>query len=118
MRNGVRSKVLDFVLFFLTGISGLVIAFLWFLTDHNATVWNANLLWATPLNVIPAFWMLFSTPKARTMQGYLAALLVLIGATLLLWIVGLQVFSPILIPVLAALTVRYSYLISYFKPAL
>jgi len=118
LRNGVRSKILDFVLFFLTGISGLVIAFLWFLTDHNATVWNANLLWAMPLNVIPAFWLLFSTPKARTMRGYLAALLVLIGVTLLLWIVALQVFSPILIPVLAALTIRYSYLISYYKPAL
>ena len=118
LRNGVRSRILDFALFFLTGTSGLVIAFLWFLTDHNATVWNANLLWAMPLNVIPAFWGLFSMPKARTMRGYLAGLLVLIGGTLLLWIFGLQVFSPILIPVLAALTIRYSYLISYYKTAL
>ena len=117
LRNGVRSRVLDFVLFFLTGISGLVIAFLWFLTDHNATLWNANMLWAMPLNIIPAFWLLFSAPKARTIQWYLAGLLVLIGGTLLLWITGLQVFSPILVPVLAALTLRYSYLITYYKPA-
>ena len=117
LRNGVRSKVLDFVLFFLTGASGLVIAFLWFLTDHTATVWNANLLWAMPLNILPAFWLLRTAPVARTMRWYLTVLLALIGGTLLLWTTGLQVFSPILIPVLAALAIRYSYLISYYRTA-
>ena len=115
-RNGARSKVLDFILFFLTGVSGLVIAFLWFLTDHDATVWNANLLWAMPLNLVPAFWLLFSAPKTGSLRWYLSGLLVLIGGMLLLWIAGLQVFSPVLIPVLAALTIRYSYLLSFFKP--
>lgn len=115
-RNGARSKVLDFSLFFLTGVSGLVIAFLWFLTDHDATVWNANLLWAMPLNLIPAFWLVFSFPKTGWLRSYLAVLLFLIGGALLLWISGVQVFSPILIPVLTALTIRYSYLISCLKP--
>ena len=115
-RNGARSKVLDFILFFLTGVSGLVIAFLWFLTDHDATVWNANLLWAMPLNLVPAFWLLFSAPKTGSLRWYLSGLLVLIGGMLLLWIAGLQLFSPVLIPVLAALTIRYSYLLSFFKP--
>jgi hypothetical protein len=116
LRNGVRSKVLDFVLFFLTGASGLVIIFLWFFTDHTATAWNGNLLWAMPVNLGLAFWLLLAVPKARTMRRYLSGLLVLIGATLLLWVSGLQVFSPVLIPVLAALTIRYSYLITYYKP--
>jgi hypothetical protein len=116
-RNGVRSKVLDFALFFLTGASGLVIAFLWFLTDHTATAWNANLLWAVPLNLFPAFWLLFSTPKDKVLRTYIAALLGSIGGMLLLWISGVQVFSPILIPVLAALAIRYAYLIRFYKPA-
>lgn len=115
-RNGVRSKVLDFALFFLTGASGLVIAFLWFLTDHTATAWNANLLWAVPLNLLPAFWLLFSTPGDKVLRKYITALLGSIGGMLLLWIAGIQVFSPILIPVLAALAIRYAYLIRFYKP--
>ncbi|TNF73169.1 MAG: DUF4105 domain-containing protein [Bacteroidetes bacterium] len=117
-RNGARSRFLDFVLFLLTGVIGLVISFLWFLTDHDATVWNANLLWAMPLNLIPAFWLLFSAPITGLLRRYLAALLILIGGMLLLWITGLQVFSPVLIPVLTALTIRYAYLLSFFKPDL
>ncbi|MEJ2584517.1 MAG: DUF4105 domain-containing protein [Robiginitalea sp.] len=117
-RNATRSRILDFVLFFLTGVSGLVIAFLWFLTDHNATAWNANLLWAMPLNIIPAFWLLFPAPRARMLRRYLPGLLLLIGVMLLFWISKVQIFSPILIPVLTALTIRYAYLIKYYKPAL
>lgn len=114
-RNGTRSKVLDAILFLLTGLSGLVIAFLWFLTDHTATAWNANLLWAMPLNLLPAFWLLLRAPKAKAVRAYLVGLLVLIGGVLLFWIARIQVFSPILIPVLSALTLRYAYLIHYYK---
>ncbi len=114
-RNGTRSKVLDAILFLLTGLSGLVIAFLWFLTDHTATAWNANLLWAMPLNVLPAFWLLLRAPKAKAVRAYLVGLLVLIGGVLLFWIARIQDFSPILIPVLSALTLRYAYLIHYYK---
>ena len=115
-RNGARSKVLDFILFFLTGTSGLIITFLWFLTDHDATVWNANLMWALPFNLATAFWLLFSAPESGPLRWYMATLLILIGGTLLLGVSGLQVFSPVLIPVLTALTIRYAYLFSFFKP--
>ena len=49
---------------------------------------------------------------------YFTGLLLLIGGMLLLWIIGVQVFSPILIPVLAALTIRYAYLIRYYNSSL
>ena len=45
----------DRMLFFLSGLIGIFVVFLWFFTDHTATVWNFNLLWANPLNVIFAF---------------------------------------------------------------
>jgi hypothetical protein len=115
-RNGTRSKALDFILFFLTGMSGLVLAFLWFLTDHNATVWNANLLWAFPLNLVLCFLLLFPLLTARQLRTCLKTLLVLLGAAALIWIFRLQVFSPVLFPVWAALLLRYTYLITYFRP--
>jgi hypothetical protein len=115
-RNGTRSRVLDFGLFFLTGSSGLIIAFLWFLTDHNATVWNANLLWAFPLNLILGILLFFPVLSARQLRIYLMVLLALLALAILIWLVGIQVFSLVLLPVWAALLLRYTYLISYFRP--
>lgn len=115
-RNGTRSRVLDFVLFFLTGASGLVIAMLWFLTDHNTTVWNANLLWAFPLNLVLAFTMLFPVLSAKQLRTYIAGLLIFLFLALAIWAVGIQVFSLVLIPVWTALLLRYGFLITYYRP--
>lgn len=116
LRNGARSRVLDFLLFFLTGSSGLILAFLWFFTDHNATVWNANLLWAFPLNLVLAFVMLFPVLSARQLRACLWILLLFLGIAIVIWALGFQVFSLVLLPVWAALLLRYAYLIHYYKP--
>ena len=115
-RNDTRSRVLDFFLLFLTGVRGLIIAFLWFFTDHNATVWNANLLWAFPLNLALAFIMLFPLLKAGQLRMLFRILLGLLLLVPVIWILKIQVFSLVLIPVWFALLVRYAYLISYYKP--
>ena len=115
-RNDTRSRVLDFLLFFLTGCSGLIIAFLWFFTDHNATVWNANLLWAFPLNLFFGIATLFPLLSARQLRIYLVGLLLILGIAVLIWVFHFQEFAPVLIPVWASLLLRYAYLISYFKP--
>lgn len=114
-RNQVRSRVLDFLLFFLTGASGVLIAFLWFFTDHQATQWNANLLWAVPMNLILAFPLGFARRQPAWIAPYLLAMAVLIIAGLLLWLGQIQSFSPHLLPVWAALLLRYAYLYAYFK---
>ena len=41
-------RVADVVLFGLAGVAGVLVAFLWFLTDHTVTGPNLNLLWAFP----------------------------------------------------------------------
>jgi hypothetical protein len=114
-RNQVRSRVLDFLLFFLTGASGLLIAFLWFFTDHQATQWNANLLWAFPLNLIAAFTLGFGKRVPTWFAPYLLAMAVLVAACLLLWLGKVQSFSPLLLPVWAALLLRYAYLYTTLK---
>lgn len=45
---------MDRVLFFVAGIIGLVLLFMWFGTDHWCTKWNLNILWASPLLILIA----------------------------------------------------------------
>ena len=102
-------KGLDFLLFGSLGIIGLVVTFLWFFTDHTATVWNWNLLWAFPGHLV-LVWGLFNRPNAAWLSSYL---LFVIGATvmvLLLWMLGLQSFSPALIPLLLLILLRANFL--------
>lgn len=48
---------LDGVLFFINGLIGVILLFMWFATDHYMTKDNYNLLWAWPVNIIAAFFV-------------------------------------------------------------
>ncbi len=54
---------IDYGLFALNGLMGLVMLLLWFATDHTTTVNNWNLIWAWPTNLIVAG--LFFVPNMR-----------------------------------------------------
>jgi len=56
-KNFRRNKWLDFFLFSVTGLAGVLIVFLWFGTDHLATKGNFNSLWAFAPNIFIAFLM-------------------------------------------------------------
>ncbi len=58
VKNSRRRRWLDFVLFFLLGLTGVVLALMWGLTDHVATKNNYNILWAFPLHLVYAFFVL------------------------------------------------------------
>ena len=105
-----RTKWLDFSLFFITGLAGLLLFHLWFLTEHTTTVGNFNLLWVFPLNLIVAFYMISKKTLPAWISKYLVFLLVLLGATVLVGILKVQVFSPMIIPLLILLAVRYLFL--------
>ncbi len=104
-----RSRALDFFILLITGLSGVVLFFLWFLTDHIWTVQNYNLFWAFPINVFMAFVMLRRSPPRWT-GNYFLLLLALQVAMLLFGIFRIQYFSPVLLPMFLALGVRYFYL--------
>lgn len=46
---------LDFILFFVTGLVGVLLVFMWTGTDHALCANNYNLLWALPTNAVAAF---------------------------------------------------------------
>ncbi len=109
-----RSKWLDIIIFSLTGLVGLVLILLWFATDHTATAYNYNLLWAFPFNLI-LLTQVFKPQTKKWVKPYLKFLLIMFCLMTMHWILGVQVFAIALIPILSALVVRYVYLISTFE---
>lgn len=108
-KKGKLMKGLDLVLFGILGTLGLVVAFLWFFTDHTATLWNWNLLWAFPGHLV-LVWGLFARPKATWLSPYLLFVMVATVIVLLLWMFGMQSFSPALIPILLLILLRANFL--------
>jgi len=105
-----RSKWLDFILYFITGIVGIVVLLLWFATLHTATYKNFNFLWAFAPNLIIAFYLLKSKiPKWLNYYNWL--LLILIVIMILFWLLKIQVFNIALLPIILAMAIRYYYLI-------
>jgi hypothetical protein len=113
-KRNQRTKLLDIILFSLTGIIGIFILLLWFATDHKATHQNYNLLWACTLNLL-VIKQLFKNKVSIRFIKYLKFLVILLSLLTFHWIIGVQVFAIGLIPFLIALCIRYVFLIYFFK---
>lgn len=109
-----RSRWLDTVLFFVTGIVGVLLLVLWFATDHTATINNYNILWAFPVNLIFCTLLSKKTPK-KWLSRYLSFLIILLTLLVVHWCTSVQVFAGALLPLLIALFIRYVYVIRYLK---
>ena len=48
------TRLIDFLLFCITGLIGVFLLFTWFGTDHSSFACNYNLLWALPTNIFAA----------------------------------------------------------------
>jgi len=104
-----RSKWLDFILFLITGLVGIVVLLLWFATSHTATYKNFNFLWAFAPNLVVAFYLLKSK-LPQWMRYYNWLLIGLLIVMLILWILKIQVFNNALLPLITTLAIRYWYL--------
>lgn len=113
-KKNKRTKWLDITLFTITGLIGVFLLLLWFATDHSATAHNYNLLWAFALNAFVIGQLSRKQPKPW-FSKYLKFLIIMLCLLVFHWLVGVQVFAVTLIPLLIALTIRYMYLIKYFK---
>ncbi len=114
VKSKVRSRWLDSILFALTGLIGIGILLLWFATDHTATAYNYNLLWAFALNILMLKQVRLKQPKLWFIK-YIKFLIIALCLLALHWIIGVQWFAISLLPFLIALIVRYVYLVNYFK---
>ena len=109
-----RSRWLDTVLFFVTGIVGVLLLVLWLATDHTATVSNYNILWAFPLNLIFCTLVSKKVPK-KWIKSYVSFLIILLTLLVVHWFTGVQVFAPALLPLVIAIFIRYVYLVRNLK---
>ena len=91
-----RSVFLDVIILLVTGLVGLLLAYLWFFSNHIASAWNYNLLWAIPFNLILLFQLLKKKPN-RWIISYLKINVLMLLLMSLHWIVGIQVFNISLI---------------------
>lgn len=112
IKNQKRTKWLDFIIFFLSGIVGLILTYFWFFSSHKTAPDNYNVLWAFLPNLIVAFIVTKAIAK-KWLQKYLIILLVCLTIVLILWILELQIFPITAIPILLLLGIRYLFLFKY-----
>jgi hypothetical protein len=108
-KNKKRSKWIDFVILFTTGIVGVLIVFLWFFTDHSTAPNNFNFLWAFAPNLIIAF-LILGQQQQEWLNYYFKFSLFLLTIIPILWIVKVQLFPIAVIPLLILLFTRYLFL--------
>lgn len=92
--------ITDRITLFVTGLVGVMLVLLWFFTDHTATAYNLNLLWANPLNLVIAF---FPASRLIRWKKYITAYMVVLGLLLILWYFLPQHMNLAVIPLIAAI---------------
>ena len=97
-----KTEWLDYLLFALSGLAGLIIGWFTLYSEHPAMSPNYNLLWAFPLNLLfAAIWAVKKWRKYTHYYFYLAAVL------LLLSLVTGQHFNPAVYLIMLTLLVRF-----------
>ncbi len=96
-------SVFDGLFFFLSGLLGIILIFMWVGTDHSMTKNNFNLLWAWPTHIIVSF---FVNTKKSWVKSYLIFTAVALVALLICWYFVPQQLNEGLIPIILLLIYR------------
>jgi hypothetical protein len=105
-------RVFDFLFFFVLGLAGLLLLFMWFGTDHKVCQNNYNLLWALPTNVVMAF---FVHNKKQWVKKYFSIVFWLSVVLALTWFFLPQQMNNALLPAVLLIIYR-SWHLSKTKP--
>ncbi|MFT5973816.1 MAG: hypothetical protein ACJAZC_001751 [Cryomorphaceae bacterium] len=97
-----KLKWFDITFFMLVGIFGIVIALLWFATEHTATKWNLNLLWALPTWIWGAILLIRGKPSSKFFKVHATITFTI----MVFWIAIPQSFHQAVIPIVLALAAR------------
>ncbi|ARS37002.1 DUF4105 domain-containing protein [Pontibacter actiniarum] len=111
-----RSRVFDMVLFFLMGLLGIVLLLLWFATDHQATAYNFNLLWAVPTHAVVAFFLGRQVLR-EWVRKYMLVTAILAAVVLIGWPLWPQLYHAAFLPLVVALALRAAYTVWFSKKA-
>ena len=98
----------SYINLFMVGILGLLLVFMWFGTDHQATKYNLNLLWASPLHLI-LLYFIFKNNWNTFSYWYIFIALVLLFTTVLFWFTLTQELNTFVKPIILELGLIYYY---------
>ena len=97
-----RMRWFDVTFFAIAGILGIFVLLLWFATDHTATKWNMNILWALPSWLYGAYILSRRKPISRFFKIHAIILFFVIIS----WMWIPQNLHVAAIPIVLALLVR------------
>ncbi len=103
----------DGLLYTIIGIAGWLIFFLWFITDHNGTRPNLNIMWAMPLYLPFGIAFLFAS-KAKLLRWIMQFINGLLLLCLVFWVVLPQNLNEFYLPILVWLLYRNSERLGWF----
>jgi hypothetical protein len=98
-------RVFDTILYFFTGIAGLIIMFFSFFSEHPMVSDNLNLLWLNPLNLVVAF-MIWHSKTRKLLFFYNMIYLLLILTYVILNVFFVHSIVPAVIPLIALVFLR------------
>ena len=90
------------------GVLGILLLFMWFGTDHQATKNNLNVLWASPFHFL-LLYFIFSKKWSNISYWYILIALALIFTTILFWFTLTQELNPFVKPIILQTGLIYYY---------
>jgi len=102
MANPRTEHIFDTIFWFVLGLAGLIIALLWFATDHSATKTNLNILWAWPTHLL-FFWR---TRRSGTTENYFTVAALMAVLLLIFWIWMPQEMPTPALPLVGLIVVK------------
>ena len=108
------SRWFDAILGVLMSLSGLVIYFLIFCSEHPATTFNIHALWLTPLAIVPAL-LPYMRRAIPVVMWYHKVNMVLIALFVVLVVCGVQCIDWAVLPLVAVSDLRSYNFVNYYK---
>ena len=105
VKNNTFTKVIDFILFLLLGLSGALFVFMWVGTDHEVCHKNLNMLWMSPFHILLAINILRNNLKGFW-KKYLWFSLVVNVLLIIFWKISPQEFHVASFPIILLITMR------------
>lgn len=105
---------MDWTLFLIVGLLGVVLAFQWFGSDHAVMSNNYNLIWAHPLHLL-ALAALLIKPLRNASRYYFGVHAIIFFFLLVFWFFLPQTLPLPMLPVVGALGIRSAILFKYLK---
>lgn len=113
--NSLILSGMDGILFFSTGMIGIILVLMWTATNHAMCRNNFNLLWALPLNAIMAF---FIRPTTSWMRTYFGLQTILLLGTLVGWFFIPQKMNSAFLPIALLLLYRSAGIYYHYQPTI